>query len=227
MLYEKPSSFAGTMLPILLLFITTIFGSPHAIEHSGAKKSIIPRHASEKGALYDIKEPADALYKRSRVGSTFDSGVLHKLEDFLLKRADGLEMSPKKSEIEDEKEVETIAEEDLHSESGTSNAEKMKSEFGEENGKEKIETKESVVNENRRKSLVSKSKKETKEEEKQRKGTSEKKEESEMGQKNDMNKKGLKEKQKKLKAERKKDNQAAKRDNTKPNEEENDAEYGR
>jgi len=93
---------------VLLLII--IISLTNTKEHLGARKSIIPRHASEKGVLFDVTTPTEGLYKRSHLGETFDSGVFHKLENFLLKKVDDLGLNSKKSDIEDQKEVETVAE---------------------------------------------------------------------------------------------------------------------
>ena len=79
-------------------------------DHVGGRKSIIPRHKSEHGSLFHIVEPTEGLFKRSKLGKTDESGTLHLLENFLLGNIKKLELSSKKSDVESQKEVATIAE---------------------------------------------------------------------------------------------------------------------
>ncbi|XP_065062017.1 uncharacterized protein LOC135688891 isoform X1 [Rhopilema esculentum] len=79
-------------------------------EHVGGRKSIIPRHKSEHGSLFHIVEPTEGIFKRSKLGKADESGTLHLLENFLLGNIKKLELSSKKTDIESQKEVATIAE---------------------------------------------------------------------------------------------------------------------
>lgn len=220
-----------------LLLLVTIVGFLNANEIIGGKKSIIPRHASEKGTLYHIKEP-DELFKRSKVGSTFDSSAFHQLENFLLKSAEEIELSSKKSEIEDQKEVETIAEDNLENDELKSAG---KEEKGKENAvaKDNVETKENIVNDERKKSKVSKNES-GKDAEGEKSEKTEKKPNKELnGKNNNDNNNGEKKEGKKTKKdvlikkepkvkEKTKDENAMKRDKTSKNKpEDDDAEYGR
>ena len=147
------SSIAEIMFAKILLLMIVISLS-NTKEHLGARKSIIPRHASEKGVLFDVTRPTEALYKRSHLGETFDSGVFHKLENFLLKKVDDLGLHSKKSDIEDQKEVETIAE----SVEETPVASEVKQGV-KESAKEEIEkVVKNLINDEKKKSVVSKKK---------------------------------------------------------------------
>ena len=146
-------------MSIKLLILAVIIALANAKEHIGGRKSIIPRHASERGVLFHIKRPTQGLYKRSKLGSTFDSGVLHKLENFLLKKAEDLDLSSKKSDIENQKEVETIAENDIGKEIKSTNYSEKKKDGGDKNnekgtGKDKIAAKVEIVADDRKKSIV-------------------------------------------------------------------------
>ena len=138
-----------------ILVLMTILGLSCTSEHIGGRKSIIPRHSSERDVLFHIRKPTESLHKRTNIGTTFDSGVLHKLENFLMKEVDELGLSAKKSEIEDQKEVETIAENFEAKPSASEQSQGGKdSTKGEE--KDRVMTKEELANENKKKSVVNK-----------------------------------------------------------------------
>ena len=140
-------------MSIKILLLVTIFGFSCTTELTGGRKSIIPRHESEKNVLFHIAEPTEGLYKRSNLGKTFDSGVLHKLEDFLLKKAKDFELASKKSEIEDQKEVETIAE---SIEAAPSASESSRETKDIEKGVEKGQIVKNGSKENQKKTVVTK-----------------------------------------------------------------------
>ena len=98
------------MKTIFVVVVTLIMGLTKARDHNGGKKSIIPRHASERGPLFHVIEPTEGLYKRSRLGKDSD-GTLHGLENFILGKAVNEESTLRKSDIESQQEVGTIAEE--------------------------------------------------------------------------------------------------------------------
>lgn len=118
---------------LVVVTVALIIGLTKARDHNGGKKSIIPRHASERGPLFRVVEPTEGLYKRSRLGKGTD-GTLHRLENFILGKAVDEESSSRKSDIESQQEVGTIAEENPEDDtaaSGSNHADK-KTDIGDE-----------------------------------------------------------------------------------------------
>ena len=137
------------MKTIFVVLVTLIIGLTIARDHNGGKKSIIPRHASERGPLFHVVEPTEGLYKRSRLGK--DSEVtLHGLENFILGKAVNEESTSRKSDIESQQEVGTIAEENPEEDiaaSGSDHADK-KNDIGDEFTLKKKENKNPEKKEN-------------------------------------------------------------------------------
>ena len=228
-----------------ILILMAILGLSCTSEHIGGKKSIIPRHSSEKDVLFHIAKPTESLHKRTNVGTAFDSGVLHTLENFLLKKVDELGLSVKKSEIEDQKEVETIAE-NLDAKVSASELRQGGKDGTKGEEKDRVMTKEELANESKKKSVVTKeesrpetrngkSEEKTEEDSKSKFGDSEKEKSKEKLQPSKIEEKNERDDDKSAKTVVRKilepakmkeivEEQATKRDQTVPDE---DAEYGR